>query len=176
MARLPSRLFPTETMNVRLSPRCTVDLPVCRPTFQILAPEDGEFTFGRKPLTLYYRSRMFVELRIAKELIRAGWDAVWVETYNGTAYLRTMIDGWNPMPHSIGIPKPQRRLVEDLIARSGHKTCFDVMAWSGKQCVFMEAKRAGHDSIGATQKLWIKAALEYGIPKKSLIIVEWRPA
>ena len=42
--------------------------------------------------------------------------------------------------------------------------------------VFAESKRAGADSIRASQVRWVEAALSVGVPLESLLVVEWELA
>ena len=51
--------------------------------------------------------------------------------------------------------------------------CWDVFCWKGDMTLFAEAKRRGRDQIRDTQKRWLAAALDMGVPLESLLIVEW---
>jgi hypothetical protein len=39
--------------------------------------------------------------------------------------------------------------------------------------LFAEAKHGGKDALRPSQKAWIEAALNEGVPLESLLVVEW---
>ena len=65
-------------------------------------------------------------------------------------------------------------LLDRIYARSGERSgAFDVLAWAGDNVLFAEAKHGGKDALRLSQKAWIEAALEEGVPLESLLVVEW---
>ena len=56
----------------------------------------------------------------------------------------------------------------------GRRGCWDVFAWRRDEVVFAEAKRMEKDRIRESQRAWLDAALEVGIPLSAFLIVEWK--
>jgi hypothetical protein len=78
-------------------------------------------------------------------------------------------------PHSCDLPSHAQRLYERICRANSGKTsgCFDIFAWRKRAYLFVESKRKSQDSIQATQKAWIEAALRSEVPLDSLLICEW---
>jgi hypothetical protein len=51
-----------------------------------------------------------------------------------------------------------------------------VFCWRDGAVIFAEAKRKGRDRIRTTQRRWLEASLDAGIPLDSFLIVEWQLA
>jgi hypothetical protein len=65
-------------------------------------------------------------------------------------------------------------LLDRMCARSGMQSgAFDVLAWADGSVLFAEAKHGGKDTLRPSQKAWIEAALDEGVPLESLLVVEW---
>jgi hypothetical protein len=65
-------------------------------------------------------------------------------------------------------------LLDRIYARSGKRSgAFDVLAWADESVLFAEAKHGGKDALRPSQRAWIEAALEEGVPLESLLVVEW---
>ena len=81
---------------------------------------------------------------------------------------------WTPSPNRILPPRDLLDLLDRIYARSGKRSgAFDVLAWSGEGVLFAEAKHGGKDALRPSQKAWIEAALDEGVPLGSLLVVEW---
>jgi len=63
-----------------------------------------------------------------------------------------------------------QRIYERAVAANG---CWDVFSWRGGEHLFAEFKGHGHDRIPDSQRRWLQAALECGLPLTSFLIVEW---
>ncbi len=65
-------------------------------------------------------------------------------------------------------------LLERIYDRNGERSgAFDVLAWAGDRVLFAEAKHGGKDALRTSQKAWVEAALDEGVPLEALLIVEW---
>ena len=157
---IPRELVPSDVEAIRLLDGREVMLPVCRTIFPLW---DGPktFTYGHKPMLKHNGKECFAELLILNLLIEHGWDGVWVETYGGVHYLRTMPTEWNLKSQSVPIPANKEALLLKIRKAAGTKSCFDVFAWRGDQVLFYEAKRAGKDRVRDTQKRFIAGALAW---------------
>ena len=70
------------------------------------------FDYGKKPVLNYKNEACFAELVILRILIEHGWDGVWVETYGGTHYLRTMPNEWKLKSEHVSIPANKEELLK----------------------------------------------------------------
>lgn len=113
----------------------------------------------------------YAEIVLARVLRRAGWRAVWIDSYQGVHF-------WDGMPYEseeTDLPEPQRRLHEKIrrANKSRRGGCWDVWAWRGHRNVFVEAKMGHHDSIRANQVRWFQAATgRVGLPRSSFCVAE----
>ena len=87
---LPKLLQLAGETKIQLGGVETVRLPICRPTFSLWKGVPAGFDFGSKPVLEYKGESYFAELIILNLLLEDGWEGVWVETYGGTHYLRSM--------------------------------------------------------------------------------------
>ncbi len=78
-------------------------------------------------------------------------------------------------PDFCDLPSDARELYDRICRANGGKTsgCFDVFVWNKEKYLFIESKRESKDSIQATQKVWIDAALRSAVPLDALLICEW---
>ena len=108
-------------------------------------------------------------MAILREFEKDGWSGVWVDTY-GEKY-RVAYCGESG---EVQLPPVRKALLERIRRAAGSKHgCFDVFCWKGDMLLFAEAKRRGRDRIRETQKRWLAAALNVGVPLESPLIVEW---
>jgi hypothetical protein len=99
-----------------------------------------------------------------------GWSGVWVNHVNRGPFPRR----WTPSPVRIFPPRTLLDLLDRIYTRSGKRSgAFDVLAWADDDVLFTEAKRGGKDALRRSQKTWIEAALDEGVPLGSLLVVEW---
>ena len=63
-------------------------------------------------------------------------DGVWVETYGGTHYLRTMPTDWNLDSDHVLIPADKEHLLKTIWNTAKTYACFDVFAWRDDQMTF----------------------------------------
>lgn len=170
---LPPELHPTETTSVALPSGVIVELPTCRPAFLPWKGKPVNFDFGNKPLLNCDGEACFAELVILRTLIKDGWDGVWVESYGGVHYLRTMPNGWDMKSAHVTIPTEKEKLLKEIWATAGTKACFDIFAWKDGQVLLCEAKRTRKDRLTKAQLRFIEGALTFGVALTSLLIVEW---
>lgn len=170
---IPNELRPTETTGVLLPGGVTVSLPVCRPVFSLWNGPLISFDYGKKPVLNYKGEACFAELVILRMFLENGWDGIWVETYGGTHYLRTMPNEWKLGSEHVSIPADKEELLQKIWKTAKTTACFDVLAWNNGQILFCEAKRAKKDRLTDAQLRFIEGALACGISVKSLLIVEW---
>jgi hypothetical protein len=170
---LPDILKPTDELEVFLPSGTMIDLPICHPIFTKRTGNSSDFDYGRKPLLDYKSKAYFAELIILNLLLENGWDGVWVESYGGTHFLRSMPKDWNLQSEHVTIPKEKETMLREIWKRGGTKACFDVFAWKGDQLLFFEGKRSKKDRLTRAQLKFIEGALNYGLSASQLIIVEW---
>lgn len=168
--RYPAALMPQTVECISLPSGRVISLPKATPVFE---PWDGPVpadTYGNKPLLDLNGTCAFAELVILDRCLKAGWNGVWVDSYRG----RYRTDYWGD-DRVITLPAPQDRLIEGIYERAGRRGgYFDVFCWKDDAVLFAEAKRRGRDAIRATQRRWLEAALDVGLPRASLLIVEWQ--
>lgn len=169
----PSELKPTGKIEIKLSNGKTVSLPVTNPTFRLWDGAPVNFDYGSKPVLNYKNEACFAELVILRMLLENGWDGVWVETYGGTHYLRSMPQAWSLKSEHISIPQDKEDFLKKIWQTAKTTACFDVLAWKDGKAVFFEAKRSGKDKLTSAQEKFIDGALVCGVSPESLIIVEW---
>jgi hypothetical protein len=131
------------------------------------------FDYGGKTILRYEEESCYAELVILRCFLKSGWDGVWVETFGGQNYLRTMPSGWALKPNHVPIPAEKEELLRRIWATAKSYACFDVFTWKGDWIVFCEAKRAHKDRLTKPQFKFIEAAIACGIPASALVIVEW---
>ncbi|MDO8552648.1 MAG: hypothetical protein Q7S01_03935 [bacterium] len=170
---IPKKLQPTETMNVTLPKGATVSLPVCHPIFSLWEGNPVKFDYGRKPVLNYKGEACFAELVILRMLVEDGWNGVWVETYGGAHYLRTMPNEWKLSSEHVSIPKDKEELLQNIWKTAKTTACLDVFAWHNGQILFCEAKRIGKDKLTGAQTRFVEGALACGVAPELLLIVEW---
>ena len=173
MSNLPTGLTPTDTVDIKLEDGSVATLPVCHPTFTLWDGAPVSFDYGNKPILEYNGEACFAELVILKTLVADGWNGVWVETYGGTHYLRTMPDGWAVKAGHVSIPEDKEAILKKIWDTAKTTACFDVFAWKGDDILLCEAKRTGKDKLTDAQIRFIDGALKCDIKPESLLIVEW---
>ena len=154
--------------KIALASGNSVSIPTCHYLFRRWEGKPIQDTYGGKALIEFDRKPIFAELAILGTLRRAGWDGVWVDTYR-RKFRRGL------PPDCCELPSHAQKLYDRICKANNGKTsgCFDVLAWHGKSYLFVESKRRSKDTIQATQKTWIAAALHSGVPIDSLLICEW---
>jgi len=167
--KYPSSLIPTETEKVELSSGRAVEIRKAVPVFRPWRGKPVTETYGEKAILDFYRKPEFAELGILRTFQQEGWDGVWVDTYRRK--FRTQYWPQN----EVSLPKKKALLLNDICQTAGSRHgCFDVFCWKPRDYLFIESKRSLQDRLRDTQKRWIAAALECGVPLSSLLIVEWR--
>ncbi|MDO8521987.1 MAG: hypothetical protein Q7S08_01720 [bacterium] len=170
---IPKELQPTGTMDVTLPKGATVSLSVCHPTFSLWEGNPAVFDYGKKPVLNYKGEACFAELVILRLLCEQGWDGIWVETYGGTHYLRTMPNEWKLSSEHVPIPEDKEKLLQNIWKTAQTTACFDVLAWHNGQILFCEAKRTGKDRFTDAQVRFIEGAIACKVSPESLLVVEW---
>jgi hypothetical protein len=162
-----------DKLRIKLLDGTKIELPISRPKFNIWNGENI-FNYGGKPLLKYKGEAYFAELLIAKLLINNGLNAVWIETYGGTHYLRSMPNNWNLQSEHISIPQDKEDLLKRIQRQSKTTACFDVLAWDCEDnIIFLEAKHFKKDKLTKPQLKFIKGVLDCGFNPDNFIIVEW---
>jgi hypothetical protein len=109
---------------------------MCRPVFSAWNGAPIAFDYGKKPVLDHKGEACFAELIILRSLLEVGWDDVWVGSYGGAHYLRSMARGWNLKSESIPIPEEKELLLKRIWKAGKTRACFDVFAWRGNQILF----------------------------------------
>lgn len=169
----PPELQPTGKFEMPLPSGKTVSLPVATPKFELWDGTPVDFNFGNKPILNYKNEACFAELVILRMLFEHGWEGVWVETYGGTHYLRSMPQAWSLKSEHVSIPQEKEIFLKKIWQTAKTKACFDILAWKDDKLVFFEAKRSGKDRLTKAQERFIEGALACGVSLESLVIVEW---
>lgn len=170
--KLPPELNPTDKFKIQLTDS-EILLPLASPIFSVVKTNPETFDYGKKPFIEYQGETYFAELVILKILLDAGWNGVWVETYGGTHFLKTMPEKWNLKAEHISIPEEKEEILKNIWKLGKTKACFDVFVWKDDQIMFLEAKRSGKDKLTSAQIRFIEGALSYGLLPEQLVIVEW---
>ena len=170
---LPAELQQTGTTEISLENGVKVTLPVCNPIFSVWDGPPLDFDYGSKPVLSYENKPSFAEFVILQILIKDGWNGVWVETYGGTHYLRSMPKGWTLKSEHVSIPEDKEELLQKIWKTAKTTACFDVFAWKGGDVLFCEAKHSGKDKLTGAQTRFLKGALDCGVLPSSLLIAEW---
>ncbi len=168
--RIPAQLTPTIGEHIVLPSGRAVELPKATPRF----PKwEGEFpwsTYGGKPILDFRGEPLYAEFVLLRLLEAEGWSGVWVNSVHRGPYPRR----WTPSPIRILPPPNLLDLLDRIYARSGKQSgAFDVLAWAGDSVLFAEAKHGGKGALRPSQKAWVEAALDEGVPLGSLLVVEW---
>jgi hypothetical protein len=135
---------------------------------EYLKPGTLAATYTAKPLVTFNGDAMFGELAIVRWLEVDGWDAVWLDTFHARKVWRAMPTKSAP----IHLPPTQQRLYDRIVSANAGKASgsFDVMAWRGAQCIFLEYKGPG-DRANKNEDRWIEAAIAAGVSPHDLFIV-----
>ena len=164
----PEILTPTDTEVISLPSGREVQIPKTSPLFNIWSGESIGDRYGGKPLLSFNGQPAFAELVILGTLLSAGWQGVWVDTYRHK--YRT---SYYPL-NEIVLPSGPQELLNRIYQRASSRNgCWDVFCWKEETYLFAESKRHRRDSIRDTQRKWLEAALEDGLPITSFLIVEW---
>jgi hypothetical protein len=166
MIKLPETLRPTTTITIALDDGRQLEIPKATPCFKRWHGEPIIDTYGYKPMLDHSGEPLFAELVILRHLQIAGWQGVWIDTYRRKFLIA---------PRTAGVvPENALSRLEAIYERAGSRYgCFDVFAWSGTDLLFAEAKHRKKDPIRPSQRKWLAAALDLGIPLSSLLVVEW---
>ena len=103
-----------------------------------------EFRFGNKPVLTH--------VLVLRLLERCAWQGVWVSSFGGVKFVRTMPADPSLRDARVDLPEEQARLHKAITARCRARGgCFDVFAWKGEHVLFCETKRRSRDALRATQ-------------------------
>jgi hypothetical protein len=164
----PPELNPTQYEVIVLPSGNKIEIPKTHPTFN---PRLGNFpvdNYGRKPVLDFNGKKDFAELIILKLFLNKGWNGVWVDTFSHK--YRTSF--WPK--NEVKLPLEPNQIIDNIYKNTGSRYgCWDVFCWKDNQYLFAEAKRSQHDRIRDTQKKFLEAAINFGLPKTSFLIVEW---
>lgn len=164
----PIQLTPTSFESVELLSGTVVQVPKTTPTFQPWHGPKLPDTYGGKAVLDCDGEALFAELVVRKLFVQAGWDGVWVDSYS-----RKYRKSFTP-EGIVELPDGMSRLLDCIYARAGNRNgCFDVFCWRGQDYIIAECKKCSEDQLRTSQKLWLQSALACGVPRESLLIVEW---
>ena len=164
----PKQLKPTGTERIMLPSGRAVKIAKATPVFKLWTGKPVKDTYGGKAVLNFYRKPEFAELGVLRIFERDGWQGVWVDSYRGK--FRTHF--WPA--NSVTLPKDKESLLNSICEVAGSEYgCFDVFCWKGKSYIFAESKRHRQDKMRDTQKRWIQAAIKCGVPRESLLFIEW---
>lgn len=153
----------SEPLEVKLPSGNSVLVPRCEFPLKLWRGKPIAATHGPKPVLELNGNPVFAEMAIVRILQRAGWDAVWVDNWY-EKFRHSM------PPHECTLPAHAQELFDRIRVANKGKVggCFDVLAWKGREYLFVESK--WKDSIGDKQKRWLEAALDSGLPLRSFLI------
>jgi len=146
-----------------------VKVPKTTPVFAKWRGERIKDTYGGKAILDFDGEPVFAELAILRAFRKSGWDGVWVDTFR-----RKYRVGYWADNSEIDLPPRQEALLKSIYEGVGtSKGCWDVFCWKDDLVLFAEAKRRGRDRIRGSQRQWLQAAIELGLPLTSFLVVEW---
>jgi hypothetical protein len=121
-----------------------------------------------KPVLELDGQPIWAEFILLRLLEGDGWNGAWVKNWGGRAFWR------NPVEVTELSPSASALLHRIEANRSYHHGgCWDIFAWRGDEFIFIESKQRGRDRLRPTQRAWIEASLDEGVPLSSFVIVEW---
>jgi hypothetical protein len=165
----PNLLTPTTIEEIELPSGILVSVPKAIPVFEKWSGEPVKDTYNNKPVLNFEGKATFAEIIILRIFQSAGWNGVWIDTYRQK--FRTSY--WPK--DSIELPSEQNQLLPRIYKEAGsNKGCWDVFCWKGESYLFAESKRQGRDKIRDTQRRWLEAAINCGVPLTSFLVVEWK--
>ena len=125
-------------------------------------------TYGGKALVESASEPVFAEIAVSRLLKQNGFEeAVWADTYRHK--FRTAMP-----PGACNLPTHVQRRYDQIVTTKGSRGgCWDVLAWSGSELLFVECKRKGKDRVQKSQVEWLAAALEIGLALANFAIFEW---
>ncbi|HYN81833.1 MAG TPA: hypothetical protein VES88_10060 [Gemmatimonadaceae bacterium] len=144
--------------------------------------------FGKKSAAMVELrgEHLFAELAILRLLEERGWEGRWVNTYSGRGEVWKYLTEWRDVPRRDQVTRPildqkAAALLERIASTSGSRFagCWDVFAWRGVECVFLEAKRQSpkyKDRVKDDQEGWLRAALSLSntaLSRASFSFVQW---
>jgi hypothetical protein len=164
--KYPHTLTPTAYKEIYLLTGGIVSVPKATPRFSSWRGASPQDTYGGKQVIDLNGEPVFAELAILRLLQAEGWQGRWIDTYRNRK--------WITINSFVELPSNRNELLQQIYQSVGSKAgCFDVYCWRGTQVLFAESKRKGRDRIRDTQRRWLAAALDIGLPIESFLIVEW---
>jgi hypothetical protein len=168
-ARYPDLLRQQSLESLTLPSGREVKLPKATPLFHAWRGAMPRDTYGRKPLLDLNGEMVFAELAILRLFELTGWEGRWIDSYRGKYRI-----GYWAENVTKDLPGQYQDVLHSIRAKSGCRGgYFDVFCWRDGITVFGEAKWQTHDRIRPSQRRWLEAALDIGIPVESFLIVEW---
>jgi hypothetical protein len=145
----------------------TVSIARCFHEFKLWEGPPLPDTYGRKAVLDSDGEPLFAELAILRLIEREGWQGVWIDTYRRNFRQSLSRHSGNLPPHAASFLETANN------GRKWRSGCPDVLAWRDSEYLFVEAKRRSKDAIRDTQRKWLEAALNSGIPLETFLILEW---
>jgi hypothetical protein len=167
--RYPDLFVLTAIEVIELPSGVMVQVPKTEPIFELWKGKPLGDTYGNKTVLDSGGEPVFAELAILRIFQRDGWQGVWVDSFRNK--FRT------DYPASdVVLPLERQRLLSGIYERAGSKKgCWDVFCWKDDGTyLFVESKRQGHDRIRDSQRRWLEAAINCGLPTSAFLIVEWK--
>ena len=149
--------------------RKVVEVAKATPIFRKWSGEPPSDTYNGKPVLEFDGKPAFAELVILRIFEQAGWEGRWIDSYRN----KYRVGYWGENVTK-DLPAERRAILDSIQAKGTNSAgCFDVFCWRGKAVLFVEAKWKAHDTIRASQRGWLEAALNEGFRLESFLIVEW---
>jgi hypothetical protein len=120
-----------------------------------------------KPALDFEGAPLYPEFVVLRLLERDGWGAAWRKNWGGTAF-------WREIGEVVEPPARARSVFDQVSERAEHAGAWDILAWRGREVLFVLSKPVGNDRITAYQARWLDTALRMGVPLACFAIVEYQ--
>jgi hypothetical protein len=171
---IPASLGPVMKELCLLPSGRTVELQQVSPVFEPWRGAPVASTYGNKSVLSVAGDPNFAELAILYAFTQEGWEGVWVDSYR-----QRYLEQYFAEPKVVQLLDSREELLHKIRAATKRKPsnfptgCWDVYCWKGEKVMFGESKRRNKDNVKDTQKQWLDAALDIGIPLASFLVAEW---
>jgi hypothetical protein len=165
-----SNFLPTTKEAIVLASGETVSVPKCTVSFKAWKGVPLENTYGGKQIIDIDGQPFFAELATLRMLEKEGWSGVWVDSYR-KALRKEMPPSQVQYPAIAQTASEIFNMFSEQMIKGGG--CWDVLAWKGKEVLFVECKRNKKDSMQQSQILWLERCLQMGLKPENFLIVEW---
>jgi hypothetical protein len=132
------------------------------------SPPERFRSVPNKPTLQFNDQPTWGEFALLRLLEGDGWNGAWVKNWGGRAF-------WRDVEEVTVLSAPAYARFQQIQMRMGGRGggCWDIIAARGNEVLFIESKQLGRDRLRLTQRTWMEAALQVGVPLSSFVIVEW---